>query len=230
MLRRLFECRRQRQTCRSASSAKGSTSSTRIPRWSASRSCRRRNGWRAPGSRRHDCASPADRPGHRPAGHGQRHRRRQRQRTGTGDDQHRNRDPQRLCGIDEPPDDRHRRRQKQQLMMKRLAMRSASSTMRGFSVAARSIRRTIADSRVASPTCTTSTSSGLSTLTAPPITERSRALADRRTFTGEQRLVGAALAFDHPPVRRNRLAGLTSTTSPGCRSAAITCSRSRFAG
>jgi hypothetical protein len=40
-------------------------------------------------------------------------------------------------------------------MMKWAAMRSAISTRRGFSVAARSIRRTIADSRVASPTCCT---------------------------------------------------------------------------
>jgi hypothetical protein len=34
----------------------------------------------------------------------------------------------------------------------------------------------------------------------------SRALAHRRTLAGEQRFVGAALAFDHPAVGRNRLA------------------------
>ncbi|KFB74301.1 MAG: hypothetical protein AW09_000412 [Candidatus Accumulibacter phosphatis] len=208
MLRSLFESRRQRQTVQRIESAE----------WQYVKHTHLTGGQR-PGLVEDEMAGAREGldgmtvrhqqtgPGHRPAGHRQCHRSSQRQCTGTGDDQHRNRDPQHLPWIDEPPDHRHRRRQKQQGDDE-----AVGNPVSEFNDARLLGRRTLHqtdDRRQARRLADLRHLDQQRALDVdrPGDHERSRALADRRTLTGEERLIGATLAFNDLAVRRNRRAG-----------------------
>jgi hypothetical protein len=73
---------------------------------------------------------------------------------------------------------------------KRPASRSACATAAGFSLMARSSRRTMACTVVSAPTRATRTSSGLCRSSEPPVDGSAGGLGHRHRFAAEQALVG----------------------------------------
>ena len=159
-------------------------------------------------------------------GHGERSRRGERERARTCDHKHRHEDPQRTRGIDQVPGHPGSRGQHQQGddEVGGDAVRKRGGDARLLGRCAFQQRRRIAASRVASPTCSTRTSSGEDTLILPPVTRSPTALG-----TGMLSPVSSAsLASPRPSTTRPS----TGITSPGRTQhvPATSCEVGAFAG
>jgi hypothetical protein len=208
MLRAALERRRQRQRLPGIAAQGNGLDQFHAPHGQACRSCRRRSDRRAPAPRWHGRALPARRG--RPAPRSPRSAPPASPATGRRDNSppaRQRKSTARATGRSTTRPSAVATASTSRAMMKRPATRSAISTRRGFSAAARSIRRWIAATRVASPTRSTRITSGLAVFTLPPIRHR-RPAWHRAALAGQQGFIRRAFAIEHEAVGRHRLARL----------------------